>query len=510
MNTLYFKSIFFLILLLMPSFAFLSFGTYFNIKTYKEQRTLSKSYELQKTLQYLSVSRLSYTKLRQLQRIRARLSNKKQQARLSQIIRAHQHKQRYTLRNHIKKFIRGEQKINLQRKSKIQQFISKSQFNIIGFLVSFCIGAFLYAIFLKRKIFVRLQKVNRIIDSFINGEYDCKFNKMEQNEIGNLHTSFHSLAQIITNQMDKLKQLDKAKSDFVSIASHELKTPLTSIKGSLSLISAFINHPEKNQNNKLNLKEQLKELTAIAEGETDRIIRMVNQLLDIAKIGAGKFQLNKKWFFIHEMMKSCIESVYGLSQKAQVKINVVSQKDLEDFRDQVQIFADPDCLKQVMINFLSNAIKYSNPNQEIQVEWSIDENGEVKIEVKDQGVGISKDIQGKIFDKFVQATGSDNNSKLMKSTGLGLAIAKDLIEEHGGKIGFISEVGAGSNFYFILPKWQLYKKPSIQNQEKEETTKPVEQIGQQITGQIEQRVEQQIEQQVEQKQYVRKKQKLIA
>ena len=460
-------------LCLLPCFIFLLWGIYLNRKVYQEQKNLLKSYQLQRTIEYLKgFPQLKYTEIKRLQKIRSKLKHKEKQKKLHQIIYAYQHKQKYILKKHIKQFIDKEKKRNLQIKKIIQHSSNQYQFSLIGFFMSLFMGILFYALFLKKKFFKPLQKIEETIHAFIRGEYTYKFQKLEKNEVGNLYASFHSLAQIITHQIDKLKQLDRAKSKFVNIASHELRTPLTSIKGSLNLISTFIKQPQKDQNDssKFN-KQQLEALIFIAEEETNRVIRMVNQLLDIAKIETGKFQLNKEWCFIHELIESCIESVYGLSQKAKIKIKHRPQKKLEEFKDQIQIFGDFDCLKQVMINLLSNAIKHSHFNQEVQIKWSIDENGEFKIEVKDEGPGIEKKLQSKIFDKFIQATKSDTHSKLMKSTGLGLTISKALIEEHGGKIGFISKEKEGSTFYFILPKWQFYKNLPIQEEEKEEIKK---------------------------------------
>ena len=500
MNTLFSKTILFLVLLLIPSFAVLSSGIYFNISAYEKQKRLFASYELQKTVQYLEkVPQLSYVKLRRLQRIRAGFSDKKQRVGLSQIIIAHQHGQKHLLEKYIRRFIRVEQKMNRQMKAGIELLLHRFRLSLAGFLVSFCLGVVLWALFLKKKVFSPLREMENSIHAFKENrdEYSYGFDKVEQNEIGNLRTSFYALVDIIINQMDKLKQLDKAKSDFVSIASHELRTPLTSIKGSLNLISTFINDPGKNQDNSLSVKEQIKDLLAIAEEESDRIIRLVNQLLDIAKIDAGRFPLNKEWFFIHQFMLSCIESVYSLAERARVKIEVLSQGDMADFKEQVQIFADQDSLKQVLINLLSNAIKHSSPKKEIQVKWSINENGEVKIEVRDEGQGISKEVQNKIFDKFVQVTKGDHHSKLMRSTGLGLTIAKALIEEHDGKIGLLSEEGEGSNFYFVLPKWQFYKKPLPGEQGEQEGQRKQGEQGEQATvGEIRAQKEQQVAEQV--------------
>jgi signal transduction histidine kinase len=288
----------------------------------------------------------------------------------------------------------------------------------------------------RRQIFKPLsQLAHRMVD-FLDDRYSFQFAEPERNEIGNLQHTFNSLAQRVINTMDELRSLDQAKSEFLSIASHELRTPMTSIKGSLSLLTSGV-MGELDPNSKRLLK--------IAENETDRLIRLINELLDLAKIEAGRLPLVCAWVPWETLMVKTVESLAGLSMSAEVDITWEKAPDLE-------VYLDRDRTQQVLTNLISNAIKFS-PRQSVVTVRSIRSCGEpLRVEVIDQGPGIPSEDQGLIFQKFRQ--GSRPENPLVKGTGLGLAIAKALVEEHGGEIGVKSNLGEGSTFYFTLPRWR--------------------------------------------------------
>lgn len=275
----------------------------------------------------------------------------------------------------------------------------------------------------------------RMID-FLNNRYTYQFRVPKKNEVGEVELNFHSLAQRVLNNIEELKALDSAKSDFLNIASHELRTPLTSIKGSLSLLKTGLSTfpPEKSA-----------KLFEIAENETDRLIRLINDLLDLAKIEAGKLPLEKDWIAIDELIEKTLYSLEGISKTAKVSLAYKSGQ----FK---LVEVDQDKVQQVLTNLVSNAIKYSPDNGTVTVHVEIDKSNHLRIEIRDQGEGISPDDQKLIFEKFRQATGPSN--PIVKGTGLGLAIARAVIEEHDGVIGVHSQLGKGSTFYFTLPEWR--------------------------------------------------------
>jgi signal transduction histidine kinase len=304
-------------------------------------------------------------------------------------------------------------------------------------ILSPLIGIFLFSVYLKRSIVVPLQKLSQRMMDFLIDRYTFKFSTPDNNELGDLQRTFNSLAQRAINSMDELKALDRAKSEFVSIASHELRTPLTSIKGSLGLLSSGIVGE---------LNDEAQGLIRIAEHETDRLVRLINNLLDLAKMESRTFKLQKEWGSVQELAESCADSLLGLAQTAGVHLQI------ERPQQNIEVQLDRDRIQQVITNLMSNAIKYSPKGSAVTIRYFINAQNVLEIDIIDCGPGIAPADQELIFEKFRQATQPE--SKLVKGTGLGLAISKALVEEHGGIISVRSEPGRGSSFYFTLPEWR--------------------------------------------------------
>ena len=298
-------------------------------------------------------------------------------------------------------------------------------------------GAILLAVMIRTLVLDPIFGLNRRMMDFLNDRYSFRFSQPEETEVGDLDRMFNSLAQRMINTMDELKALDQAKSEFLSIASHELRTPLTSIKGSLNLLSSGAMGPAPDIGSAKLLK--------IAEMETDRLIRLINDLLDLAKVEAGKLPLASSWLSWDDVLGKTTEGLTGLAHQAGVQIKPVRTPSLE-------AFIDSDRIQQVLTNLISNAIKFSPAGSTVTVSTGKNEQGQLVVKVADQGPGIASGDLTSIFDKFNQGSAPEN--PIAKGTGLGLAIAKALVEEHGGKIGVESELGNGSTFWFTLPQWR--------------------------------------------------------
>lgn len=308
--------------------------------------------------------------------------------------------------------------------------------NAIAALASAVFGLLFLSWNVRRRILKPLESLSRRMMDFLVDRYSFQFSQPEANELGDLQRTFNSLAQRVINTMDELKNLDQAKSEFLNIASHELRTPLTSIKGSLSLLGS--GHMGEIDPSSL-------KLIKIAEVETDRLIRLINDLLDLAKIEAGKLPLVCAWMPWDEIAAKTTEGLMGLAHRASVNIKVEPAPGLE-------VFMDRDRIQQVLTNLISNAIKFSPEGGWIMVSVGRNQQGALLVNVQDQGPGIAPEDMALIFQKFRQGSSPDN--PLVKGTGLGLAIAKALVAEHGGDIGVESVVGQGSTFWFTLPKWR--------------------------------------------------------
>jgi signal transduction histidine kinase len=279
-----------------------------------------------------------------------------------------------------------------------------------------------------------LKDLSRKMTDFMCDRYTYRFSVPGSDEIGHMHATFNALAQRVITNMDELRTLDQAKSEFLNIASHELRTPLTSIKGSLSLMRSGVVGE---------VNEMTGNLLTIAETETDRLIRLINDFLDLAKIEAQKLSLRQDWRSLNDVINGCLKSLQGLAQQAEVRL-------LTEALPPLEARIDGDRIQQILTNLVANAVKVSPKGKSVTIRANVDEGHRLAIEVRDQGCGIAPQDQEVIFQKFRQAT----TSPLVKGTGLGLAIAKALVEQHGGEIGVRSVPGDGSVFFFTLPEWR--------------------------------------------------------
>lgn len=311
-------------------------------------------------------------------------------------------------------------------------------------LAILALGLVTIVITVHATIFKGLNRLSRRMLDFLVDRYSFQFSQPDQTELGDLQRTFNSLAQRVINTTDELKRLDSAKSEFLSIASHELRTPMTSIKGSLSLLASGV----VGQLDVGSLR-----LIKIAEGETDRLIRLINDLLDLAKIESGGLPLHLNWVQWDEFCGKTLEGLAGLAHKAEVRLELASLP-------MVEVNIDRDRLQQVLTNLVSNAIKFSPKGGAVRVTLSRAKTGELIVSVSDTGPGIKAEDREMIFEKFRQGTTAAN--PLVKGTGLGLAIAKALVAEHGGSIGVESTVGIGSTFWFSLPKWRENEGEKVQ------------------------------------------------
>jgi signal transduction histidine kinase len=219
------------------------------------------------------------------------------------------------------------------------------------------------------------------------------------------------------------------KNEFVSMASHEMRTPMTSIKGSLELLLGGYAGE---------LPAEASELLGIALTAVDRLVRLINDLLDISKIESGKMEYHLDRLDINDCVRKSMRSLRALAEAHKVSIRAEHADNLPP------VMADRDRMEQVITNLLSNALKYTNPETEVCVRTVLHD-GAVRVTVIDHGPGIAKENLEKVFDRFYQLAGSK------KGTGLGLTICRALIEQHRGRIWVESELGHGSQFHIELP-----------------------------------------------------------
>jgi len=228
------------------------------------------------------------------------------------------------------------------------------------------------------------------------------------------------------------RELDRAKTEFISIASHELRTPMTSIKGSLDLLlGGFAGE----------VNEETRELLVIAHSGCERLIRLINDILDLSKIESGKMQLRLQPMSLLDSAQRSVRTIKTYADSLQVKLAIEAPEAVPE------LLGDKDRLDQVITNLLGNAIKFSPPASTVTVAVRQVED-QLECRVIDTGPGIPPEQRERIFNKFHQVTGP---SMKKGGTGLGLTIARALVQEHNGRIWVESEVGRGSQFVFTIP-----------------------------------------------------------
>lgn len=229
------------------------------------------------------------------------------------------------------------------------------------------------------------------------------------------------------------KRLERLKDTFVSTVSHELRTPLTSICGSLGLLMGTAAK---------DLPERTVRLLSLAQSNSERLVKLVNDILDIEKLEAGQVVFKFKLVELRALINQAVEGNRGYADTYLVRLR-------QDIQADGQVWADPDRLSQVVTNLISNAIKFSPPDGEVVV--AVERRGDgLRLSVRDHGAGIPAEFKPRIFQKFAQADGT--NSKKTGGTGLGLSIVKEIVARLSGAVGFADASGGGTIFYVDLPR----------------------------------------------------------
>ncbi|GEM_PF-1017458 len=237
---------------------------------------------------------------------------------------------------------------------------------------------------------------------------------------------------VVFRDITKEREMDRIKSEFVSLASHQLRTPVTIIKWG---VEALLKQVEKKMN-----KSELEQMERIYRG-SDRMIELVNDLLNVSRLESGRLVFKKEKVQFEELVGKVIDEYQPYLEKKKAKL--VFEKPRKPLP---QIEVDPEKIRQVIIILLDNALKYSPEGKEIKLTLG-EREGEIVYSVQDQGVGIPQKQQEKIFTRFFRA----ENVSQKPGTGLGLYLAKGLVEAHNGKIWFESEENKGTTFFFTLP-----------------------------------------------------------
>ncbi|TCC98061.1 PAS domain-containing sensor histidine kinase [Pedobacter psychroterrae] len=236
-------------------------------------------------------------------------------------------------------------------------------------------------------------------------------------------------AQRRATDIDNQRKAIEQKDEFIGIASHELKTPLTSLKAYMQLILAY---------NKDKVPEQIKTFISKAEVSISKLQTLVNDLLDVSKIQAGKLHFSTSPLYVNKLVSSCIENASYMFPDYHIVFTPE-----EDF----VVNGNTERLEQVLMNMINNAVKYSPQSKDVIL--SVEKAGaNVKISVTDYGIGLSAEQQDRIFERFYRV---DDKNFMVSGLGMGLYISKEIINNHKGRMGVVSKINQGATFYITLP-----------------------------------------------------------
>ncbi|MDR5590305.1 ATP-binding protein [Christiangramia sediminicola] len=271
----------------------------------------------------------------------------------------------------------------------------------------------------------------RLLD--YNGEYKwhlCRATCVKDEE-GNISSWISSSTEI-----QKLKEEEELKEGFLKLVSHELKTPVTSIKGYVQLLLSILSKESSEVNKSVSVKPYLNRI----ETQVERLIRLISEMLDLSRIEQNELKLKPETFNINQHVEEIIEDITFSNKEIQIKL---------DNHFECDVSADKDRIGQVIINFITNAYKYSPEDNRVDVKiWKCDDEF-VAITVLDHGIGINQNEIHQIFKKFYRVPG--DRDETYAGFGIGLFLSNNIIERHNGKINVKSEFGKGSEFTFTLP-----------------------------------------------------------
>jgi len=248
-----------------------------------------------------------------------------------------------------------------------------------------------------------------------------------------LELKIQDRTQQLESALNEVQNISKTKSEFISAVSHELRTPLTSIKGYASLLMT----------GKLgDIPEQVKQRLEKINNHSDNLVKLINDLLDISRIESGGVEMSFSKCHITQM----IENVHDLLTPQMREKDILWQAEVDS--NIPEMILDTSQFERVFINLVSNAVKFTPERGTISVRAMLD-NDKVNFEVADTGIGISEEDVAKLFDEFFRVENEINAS--VKGTGLGLPLAKKIVEAYGGKMWITSKIGLGTTFHFVIP-----------------------------------------------------------
>jgi two-component system phosphate regulon sensor histidine kinase PhoR len=302
----------------------------------------------------------------------------------------------------------------------------------IGVLTIAAIAVISYGI--SRRITSPISGIVSTARAIQEGDVRQRIDVVSNDEIGDLGRAINDMAGKLGSDITRLKKLERVRSEFLANVSHELRTPVFSIQGFLeTLLDGAVDDPAVNR-----------DFLDKAHRHAGRLNALLNDLIEISRIESGEMKMSFRYFSIGEFLQGVVEEMRGQAEKKHLSLSMSTGT-----RPDEQVYGDRDRLKQVMVNLIDNAIKYTEPGGSISCSVGLDGDRAV-VHVQDSGCGIAPEHLPRIFERFYRV--DRDRSREVGGTGLGLAIVKHIVEAHGGTISVESTVGKGSSFSFFLKR----------------------------------------------------------
>jgi signal transduction histidine kinase len=311
-----------------------------------------------------------------------------------------------------------------------QQMLLNGTAIIIIILIA--VNTTLLGLIISRSFTKPIQELHKAAQELEKGNFKVRTNIKTNDELTQLSDAFNRSALALSKMTEERQQLDNAKTEFLSITSHELRTPITPLKAQLQML-------QQEYFGKINEKQ--KESLDVILRNTERLNKIIEDFLEISRIEAARLKFAFRKTDLQETVNETVQFMEGFAKEKNIKL-VVTTGELPN------IEVDPDRISQVLRNLVHNAIKFSPSDSNIEIHTELTKDY-VRFSVKDKGVGLKSDDQLRVFEPFYQVEGS--LSRKFGGTGLGLTICRGIVEAQKGKIWVESKPGSGSTFYFTVP-----------------------------------------------------------
>lgn len=298
------------------------------------------------------------------------------------------------------------------------------------------IATFLIGLLIIRVITKNYSKILSVMQQFKQGDLSARIKVQSTGDEKQLAEMFNEMADILTSNIDKLKEVENLRRELIANVSHDLRTPIAIIRGYVETLQM--------KEETISIEERKRYINTVRES-AEKLEKLVNELFELSKLEANQVQAKKEPFIISELVSDISNKYHLIAKTKNISINAVVSKELPP------VFADVSLIERVMQNLIDNALKFTPEGGTIIIRTMKNSTTDVQVSISDNGIGIPENEREQIFARYYKA---NNFTDLKNSTGLGLAIAKKILDLHNSTLDLISKENSGSSFIFRLPVYQ--------------------------------------------------------